>query len=50
LPLTVPAHQLVVLPFLGRRALPGSALVVGTILPDLAFPVGGFALNVWSHT
>jgi hypothetical protein len=38
-----------VLPLLGR-GLPGSALVVGTILPDLAFPVGGFTLNVWSHT
>jgi hypothetical protein len=48
-PVTVPAHQILVLPLLGR-GLPGSALVVGTILPDLAFPVGGFTLNVWSHT
>jgi hypothetical protein len=51
MPITVPAHQLLVLPLLGRRSspLPGVALLVGTVLPDLAFIVGGYGLNERSH-
>ncbi len=51
MPLTFPAHQLLVLPFLGGRAarLPGGALLLGTVLPDLAFVVGGYPLNAQSH-
>jgi hypothetical protein len=47
-PVTVPAHQLAVLPFM-RGRLPGSALLMGSALPDLAFPVGGYWLNMHSH-
>lgn len=51
MPLTVPAHQLLVLPLLRGRAtpLPGVALLVGTVIPDLAFVVGGYRLNAESH-
>lgn len=51
MPLTVPAHQLLILPLLRGRAspLPGLALLIGTILPDLAFVVGGYRLNAQSH-
>ncbi len=51
MPLTVPAHQVLVLPFMrGRRSpLPGVALLLGTALPDLAFVVGGYQANAISH-
>lgn len=51
MPITAPAHQVVVLPLLGKRGarLAGTALLIGTVLPDLAFVVGGYALNVHSH-
>jgi hypothetical protein len=51
MPLTVPAHQVMVLPLVrgGRWPLPGAALLLGTALPDLAFCVGGYRLNAVSH-
>jgi hypothetical protein len=51
MPITVPAHQLLVLPFIRRRPWPlsGTALCLGTALPDLAFPIGGYWLNKHSH-
>ena len=51
MPLTAPAHQLLVIPLVrGRRSpLPGVALLLGSALPDLAFCVGGYRLNVYSH-
>jgi Domain of unknown function (DUF4184) len=51
MPLTVPAHQVLVLPFVrgGKSPLPGAALLLGTALPDLAFCVGGYRLNELSH-
>ncbi|MCC7000181.1 MAG: DUF4184 family protein [Deltaproteobacteria bacterium] len=50
MPLTIPAHQIAVLPLLGNRAgLPAGALLLGTALPDLSFVFGGPALNLHAH-
>jgi hypothetical protein len=50
-PLTVPAHQVLVAPFVRARGgrLPGSALMLGAALPDLAFLVGGYAASAPAH-
>jgi hypothetical protein len=50
-PLTVPAHQVLVAPLVRARggALPGSALMLGAALPDLAFLVGGYPASGPAH-
>ena len=51
MPLTFPAHQLLVVPLVrgGKSPLPGVALLLGTARPDFAFCVGGYQLNALSH-
>ena len=50
-PVTIPAHQLLVVPLIRIRGgrLPGAALAVGSVLPDVAFVVGGYPLSGPAH-
>jgi hypothetical protein len=48
MPITFPAHAAAALPLRRLRALPSTALVIGTAAPDFAFLFGPHA-GIWSH-
>lgn len=49
MPLTIPAHQVAILPLLKVRRLPPLALIVGSCVPDLFYLAPPNEWAIWAH-